>query len=227
MTQKLRERANFIFSMRAAAVMVFSLTACSTLKYQEPISGERARLRVINISDVQVVLKTYEQDNCGGKDQEWMTLQNKFLLNSAPKSLDMPLQDPTWHKNGFKEVFVSAGEINGFMVSAAPYVRRFDGEPSADRFVRTLEYSYPVYAGTIVYYQQVSQMRCGVPFEFDFQANRDYELRYEHKGMSCNITVYEITQNASEAQGWQRVERAKFDNVIKPETQACKDKLNG
>lgn len=210
----------------SSSILTLCLSACNTLMYQEPASGDRARVRFLNVADAQTIVRSYEQTNCGGNEQEWMRLQNKFLFNSAPKSLDMPLQEAQWHKNSFKEVFVAAGSMHGMMVGANSYIPRFDGIPRTDQFVQTLQYSYPVYAGTIMYYQQVSQMTCGVPFDFDFETNKDYELRYDQQGMSCNITVYELMSAASSASRWQRVERAKFDNNLQPNNKDCKVYFN-
>ncbi|MGC4405421.1 hypothetical protein [Methyloversatilis sp. MC4-4] len=81
--------------------------ACSTLVYQEPISGPRARVRFATDSKDISVLRTYSDKNCSTNEAEWMRLRNGVLINASPKRLGISL----WrdHENAAKEVYVGAG----------------------------------------------------------------------------------------------------------------------
>jgi hypothetical protein len=93
---------------------LFSITlaiftsACSTLLYQEPTTGSRARVRFVSDSEQISVLRTYEDKNCTTNESEWMRLANHALLNSHPKRLGMPLWN--YHDNAAKEVYVEANK---------------------------------------------------------------------------------------------------------------------
>jgi hypothetical protein len=91
-----------------------SVAACSTLTYQEPTSGQRARVRFVTDSDSSVVsvLRTYSDENCANNEADWMKLRNGQLLNSSPRRLGIPLW--SYHENAGKEVYVEANkEIHG------------------------------------------------------------------------------------------------------------------
>lgn len=96
--------------MRILGVAVLALvtTACSTLTYQEPAAGPRARVRFVTDTTAISVLTTYGDKNCSTQSTEWMRLRNGVILTGSPKRLGMPL----WkhHDNAAKEVYVEANK---------------------------------------------------------------------------------------------------------------------
>lgn len=87
------------------SLMVIFVAGCSTINYNEPTAGELSRVRFATDHSEPVVVRAYENSRCDGEN-EWMRLRNGILLNSSPKTLDMPLSDH--HKNAFKEFYVSS-----------------------------------------------------------------------------------------------------------------------
>jgi hypothetical protein len=85
-----------------------SVAACSTLTYQEPTSGQRARVRFVTDSNEVSVLRTYGDGNCATNEVEWLRLRNGPLLNSSPRRLGMPLW--SYHANAAKEVYVETNK---------------------------------------------------------------------------------------------------------------------
>lgn len=83
-------------------------SACSTLSYQEPAAGPRARVRFVTDSNEISVLRTYGDKNCSTHESEWIRLRNGMLINSSPKRLGMPLWN--YHDNAAKEVYVEANK---------------------------------------------------------------------------------------------------------------------
>ena len=94
-------------------ICILALSGCSTLNYDEPTGGELAKVRFVTDSSDVVVLWRYDDVNCSG-ETEWLRLRNGFLLNSSPKSLNMPLSDGL-HKNAYKELYVESGIEHVFM----------------------------------------------------------------------------------------------------------------
>lgn len=95
------------------------VTACSTLTYQEPTAGQRARVRFVTDSSSVSVLRTYGDENCSTNEVEWLRLRNGPLLNSSPKRLGIPLWN--YHDNAAKEVYVEADkQINGLFQGGEP-----------------------------------------------------------------------------------------------------------
>lgn len=91
----------------AVATSVF-VVGCSTLTYQDPTSGPRARVRFVTDSNEVSVLRTYGDENCSTGEVEWLRLRNGFLLNSSPKRLGIPLWN--YHDNAAKELYVEANK---------------------------------------------------------------------------------------------------------------------
>lgn len=85
-----------------------SITACSTLTYQEPRTGPLARVRFVTDSNEISVLRTYGDKDCSTNEVEWLRLRNGMLVNSSPKRLGMPLWN--YHDNAAKEIFVEANK---------------------------------------------------------------------------------------------------------------------
>ena len=96
--------------MRLALLLALApvLAACSTLNYQEPTSGPRARVRFVTDTTDITVVRSYGDLDCSTDEQEWMRLRKGVLLNSSPKQLGIPL----WpnEPNAAKEVYVQAGK---------------------------------------------------------------------------------------------------------------------
>lgn len=95
------------FSILAIVAPLF-VASCSTIVYQEPAAGPRARVRYVTDSNSVSVLRTYGDENCATNETEWMRLRNGMLLNSSPKRLGMPLWN--YHDNAAKEIYVEANK---------------------------------------------------------------------------------------------------------------------
>lgn len=95
--------------MRSFLLLVFvsGLIGCSTLKYVEPQEGDRARVRFATNSESITVVRGYSDLECNN-EQELMRLRDGPLVNSAKKSLGMPLSD--FSKNAAKEVYFRSSE---------------------------------------------------------------------------------------------------------------------
>lgn len=112
-----------------------ALSGCNTLKYQEPVEGAKAKVRFVATSKEVSVLRSYTDANCSQGEVEWMRLREGPLLNSTPKTLDLPLNN--YHKNAFKEVVVPADkEITAMFVGAqtSPAAIYSCGVPFSYRF---------------------------------------------------------------------------------------------
>jgi hypothetical protein len=93
---------------------VLLLSACSSIVYQEPTSGPRARVRFVTDFTGVALLRAYDDANCSSNETEWMRLRNGKLFNSTPKRLGMPLWK--YNENAAKEVYVdSTRQFNGLM----------------------------------------------------------------------------------------------------------------
>ena len=91
----------------------FLLSGCSSISYEEPLSGPRAKVRFTSSSHGATVVYGYEDSNCQG-EQEWMRLRYGYLFNSSPKSLDIPLSE-NLHENQFKEFYLNSNRDYVFM----------------------------------------------------------------------------------------------------------------
>ena len=99
---------------------VLTLFGCATLSYQEPTTGSRAKVRFTTNTYSPMVIRSYSSQDCDN-EQELMRLRVGPLINSNPKSLDMPWGDE-YHKNAAKEVYMKANE---------PYRLMFNGAQSS------------------------------------------------------------------------------------------------
>lgn len=91
---------------------ILCITACSTLKYQEPRTGPLARVRFATDSNQISILRTYEDKSCSINETEWLRIRNGYVINSTPKKLGMALW--SYHDNAAKEILVDANrEIYG------------------------------------------------------------------------------------------------------------------
>lgn len=105
------------FLMKAVISIFFMLLcSCSTISYEEPQDGDRARVRLVTDSESITVIRSYTNDSCEN-ESELMRLKNGFLVNSSPKLLNMPLWD--YHKNAAKEFYFEANEEHYLMFFGA------------------------------------------------------------------------------------------------------------
>lgn len=91
------------------------LLGCSTLSYQEPQTGPRAKVRFVTETDEVAVLWSYDDAACKTNESEVMRLRVGFLVNSNPKRLGLPLWD--FHANAAKEIYFDASKPKYFLFS--------------------------------------------------------------------------------------------------------------
>jgi hypothetical protein len=164
------------------------LGACASVTYEQPASGDRARVRFAVIDGFRAGLPAstatvfnYDDENCKGQRQ-WMYLINGLYARPDPRRLDMPLWD--FHDNGAKEFYVESGRPLYFMIAT-------------DAFT-----GGGLYGSTSVI--------CAVPVFVTFETDHDYELLFQLRDTrTCTVTMNEIVNDTT---GPRRVERAFFDN---------------
>lgn len=100
------------------------LSGCSSISYEEPLNGARAKVRFSSNSEGMTIVRGYEDANCQG-EKEWMRLRKGYLVNSSPKSLEIPFAEGL-HENEFKEFYLN---------STSGYVFMFVGENISGRTV--------------------------------------------------------------------------------------------
>jgi len=83
-------------------------TACSSIVYQEPLTGDRARVRYATDTTDWSHLYNYSDKNCSTGEEEWIGLRVGPFINSEPKSLELPLNNH--HINAAKEVYVQSSK---------------------------------------------------------------------------------------------------------------------
>ena len=145
---------------------VLALSACNTLSYTEPTSGERARVRFATTSSSITVLFSYDDAQCQANEQEMMRLRDGFLINASPKRVGMPLWE--FNDNAAKEVYVSASRPFNAMIKAQ--TQKGAG-----------------YNGTYLYQEWTS---CAVPFSIALQPDHDYELKLDEG--QCALVASEL-----------------------------------
>ncbi|CZF81822.1 hypothetical protein GCE9029_02849 [Grimontia celer] len=89
------------FKILSLVLAGMTFSGCSTISYEEPTEGPLAKVRFSTDFESIVHVSGYKNLNCEG-ESEWMRLRNGFLLNSSPKTLNIPLSDDL-HENSFKE----------------------------------------------------------------------------------------------------------------------------
>jgi hypothetical protein len=100
------------------------LAGCSTLSYQEPTSGPRARVRFATETLDASLVYSYDDQSCRTNEIELVRLRNGVLVSGAPKRLGLPLW--SYHENAAKEFYVASGKPSYFMftgTSTSPYDR--------------------------------------------------------------------------------------------------------
>ncbi|MDD9173482.1 hypothetical protein PVK63_01255 [Aliivibrio sp. S2TY2] len=102
---------------KALIISFMSISGCSTINYIEPTEGPLAKVRFSTDFEDIVVLWGYKDSNCNG-ESEWMRLKNGYLMNSSPKSLDIPLSEDL-HKNAYKEFLLPSNVEHVFMFKSA------------------------------------------------------------------------------------------------------------
>ena len=81
------------------------VSGCSTISYEEPSSGDRARVRFATDTFLITTVYGYSSKPCEA-EEEWMRLRTGRLINSSPKTLGMPLWD--YGDNAAKEFYIPA-----------------------------------------------------------------------------------------------------------------------
>lgn len=83
------------------------VSGCTTSPYQEPIAGDRARVRFATESPGVSVVYRYEDEQCSAdKESEITRLRAGYLFSSNPKRIGMPMD--RFHPNGSNEFFFKA-----------------------------------------------------------------------------------------------------------------------
>jgi hypothetical protein len=83
------------------------VSGCTTAPYQEPNSGERARVRFATESQGVTVVFKYEDERCSAdRENEITRLRAGHLFNSNPKRIGIPMD--RFHPNGFNEFYFKA-----------------------------------------------------------------------------------------------------------------------
>ncbi|MGP1715862.1 MAG: hypothetical protein ACTS9Y_01670 [Methylophilus sp.] len=149
-------------------LLTFALAGCQSLSYQEPTSGDRARVRFATNTESITVLYGYEDAACTINEQEWIKLRTGVLVNSNPKSLGIPLNHH--NKNAAKEVFVTTNKPLHFLFRGAVISR-------------------PIGKDNIRY--------CGNAFSYQFEKDKDYEVFFDwdEQEDSCKTTISHIVAN--------------------------------
>ena len=93
--------------------MIVLLSGCSSINYEEPLNGPRAKVRFTSDSESVTVVYGYEDSNCQG-EKEWMRLRKGYLVNSSPKTLNIPFAN-NLHENQFKEFYLNSTREYVFM----------------------------------------------------------------------------------------------------------------
>jgi hypothetical protein len=141
------------------------LSACASVSYEEPASGERARVRFgidSSVTDLTVV-RSYQDAECND-EREWLRLVNGFTLRQDIRRLGLP-ETVQFHENGMQELYVDAGRPLYFM---------FEGSSTRSGIYTSTTYS------------------CGVPVAVSLEPNQDYELVLTSGLQRCFVTFSRI-----------------------------------
>jgi len=197
-------------------IALFALAAvgCQTLAYKEPLSGDRARVRLASQAPFVVVVRAYDDANCKTNEQEWMRLRSDYLVNSSPKRLGLPLWH--FHDNGAKEVFFdTAHSFHALIIGeeiAPGRVKASDFSGNADSLSDASEFQPAPGVWMTTY-------RCGVAFSYDLKANVDYEVEYIWHRQSCSVVVSQIDGGEKPSLKW----LATFSTRVKYSDVKCKE----
>jgi hypothetical protein len=142
---------------------------CSTIRYTEPTTGPRARVRFAVDTEEITVVWGYETEDCE-KEEEWMRLRNGTLLNSSPKTLGMPLWH--YHENAAKEFYFS---------TERPLIVMFKGSEAVPNAYSIT--GYDIYA-------------CAVPIIYQLE-EKDYEASFKWHRQNCMVFLFEIVKSES------------------------------
>ncbi len=135
--------------MKTKLAIIFApllVVSCSTLKYEEPTSGPRARVRFTTNSYSVAILRTYGDAHCETDEQEWMRLSARGIPNAIVKRLDIPLW--TYRDGQAVEVYVAANRpLNGMFISEYLDNRKINrcGAPFFYTFKENTEYEVSHY----------------------------------------------------------------------------------
>ena len=183
-------------------ISLFLLMSCSALRYEEPTSGLRARVRFVTDTKDLAILRSYDDIGCSQNETEWMRLRNGPLITSTKKSLGMPLWK--YNDNAAKEVYVEAGrQFNWFFTSAD----------------RTLQFSPIMLAGVIPF----EIHHCGVPFSYSFEESKDYEIALNWSRTACRVVVSQLVVDSTGSPALSEV--ASFSNQLTDVNKTCLEQL--
>jgi len=194
------------------ALVALATVGCQTMAYKEPLSGERARIRLASQAPFVVVVRAYDDARCETNEQEWMRLRSEYLVNSSPKRLGLPLWP--FHDNGAKEVFIDTSHSFHALIigeEIAPgRMKASDFSGNANLLSEASEFSPAPRLWMTTY-------RCGVAFTYDFKANIDYEVEFIWDRYSCSVAVSQIVDG--EVPNIKRL--ATFDNRVNDSAVQC------
>jgi len=145
--------------VRIVTLALFALgtVGCRTVMYEDPSSGDRARVRFANIrSSGSVHLFRYDDDQCTSSSEHlMMMISNMGIRHPTPKRLGLPLW--SYRDAAANEVFISTDK---------PFVGMFLwGEITG------------------VYGTAVEGHSAGVAFRINFERNKDYEVLLDDAGL--------------------------------------------
>lgn len=161
-----------IIGNKALGPLLFILlSACSTVSYQEPQTGPRARVRFVTDTHVASVLRSYDDAGCKTNETEIMRLRTGYVANPIPKRLDLPLWD--FNPSAAKEVYIDANRPTQFLFSSESLVAH---PPNI-----------------------MTTLKCGVSFSFPFEAEKDYEVVFNWDPQQCRVVVNELRGRGNSA----------------------------
>jgi hypothetical protein len=188
-------------------IIFLFMLGCTAVKYNEPGTGSRARVRfAANTPESDWLghgydthVYGYEAENCE-KEEEWMFLRNGILLGRSKKTLGIPLWN--FHKNAAKEVNISTDK---------PLIVQFK--------------SYTFRTDCFLILCQAHWYICDVPVIYQLE-ERDYEISFywDHYEEQCYANVFEIVKSKSGV--YERLLLRRFDNKITSNNANCMKAFN-
>jgi hypothetical protein len=144
--------------------LVFLIAGCNTISYQEPATGELARVRFVTDSPATTMLWHYDNSSCSVNEQEWMRLfTHDLAIRKSPKRLGIP----GWNypESAGKEVYVDASKDHTFL-----------------------------FKSEITLVNESTLYSCGVPLTINFESGKDYEVYFKFgpNYKICSVDVSEV-----------------------------------
>ncbi len=150
--------------------LFLALSGCQTLSYQEPKTGDHARVRFAVNTDTITVLYGYAGQSCSGNEQEWMRLKTGGLLVGSSKLLGIPLNQHG--TNAAKEIYVPVDKPLHLLFKATSGVAVMVNNV----FIDTLS-------------------NCGVAIDYQFEKDKDYEVFFDWSKNRCEATISLVDLN--------------------------------